>query len=570
MKNKILCIALFSVAFCINPILTSAQHIPVSEDKKLQGHHEVPDQDYLPYPSGKIRTSTAHKYKTTGIFIVQVNVDANGQNILGDAANEPSISVDPVNPDHMVIGWRQFDNVNSNFRQAGFGYTSDAGQTWIFPGKIEAGVFRSDPVLENDTSGNFYYNSLTSDGVNFSCKVFKSLNGGAGWDDGIEAHGGDKQWMVIDKSGGVGTGNIYSSWTSFYSSCSPGFFTRSTDEGNSFENCISVSGNPYWSTMAVGNEGELYIGGKSEWDGIVVAKSTTAKYPGSSITWDFSSQVDIDGYLYSQAGINPLGLVGQVNIDVDHSQGPGRGNVYVLASAGRLSNVDPADVMFVKSTDGGLTWSTPKRINTDFGVYAYQWFGTMSVAPNGRIDVIWLDTRNATGGNDFSALYYSYSTDQGENWSANEKLSDTFDPHLGYPQQDKMGDYFDMESDNTGAHLAWANTFNGEQDVYYSRIVPQITGIADEMPNRQSFSLSGSPNPFLEETSISYCLPEDGLVTMGIYNIYGKEVVGLINKKQKAGNNTCNFSGGFLPSGFYFCRLSSGVLTETIRLVKIK
>jgi hypothetical protein len=33
-----------------------------------------------------------------------------------------------------------------------------------------------------------------------------------------------------------------------------------------------------------------------------------------------------------------------------------------------------------------------------------------------------------------------------------------------------MGDYFDMVSELTGAHLAWAATFNGEQDVYYSFI----------------------------------------------------------------------------------------------------
>src|SRR5882762_1506575 len=52
-----------------------------------------------------------------GSFIsYQVNVDANHQNIVGDAANEPSIAVDPTNGNRMVIGWRQFDTVNSNFR----------------------------------------------------------------------------------------------------------------------------------------------------------------------------------------------------------------------------------------------------------------------------------------------------------------------------------------------------------------------------------------------------------------------------------------------------------------------
>jgi hypothetical protein len=44
-----------------------------------------------------------------GVFTsYQVNVDANGQNIVGDAANECTISVDPTNLSRMAIGWRQF------------------------------------------------------------------------------------------------------------------------------------------------------------------------------------------------------------------------------------------------------------------------------------------------------------------------------------------------------------------------------------------------------------------------------------------------------------------------------
>jgi len=94
----------------------------------------------------------------------------------------------------------------------------------------------------------------------------------------------------------------------------------------------------------------------------------------------------------------------------------------------------------------------------------------MAVAPNGRIDAIWLDTRNDTGGGYLSQLYYSFSTDAGVTWSVNEELSPQFDPHIGWPQQNKMGDYFDMVSDDLGANLAYAATFNGEQDVYFIRI----------------------------------------------------------------------------------------------------
>src|SRR5437016_12208410 len=63
----------------------------------------------------------------------QVNVDANGNNILGDAANESSIAVDPPNGNKITIGWRQFDSVLSNCRQGRWAYTTDGGTTWTFP-----------------------------------------------------------------------------------------------------------------------------------------------------------------------------------------------------------------------------------------------------------------------------------------------------------------------------------------------------------------------------------------------------------------------------------------------------
>src|SRR5438034_8122359 len=51
----------------------------------------------------------------------QVNVDASGNNILGDAANEPSIAVDPTNLSRMAIGRRRFNSARSDLRRAGSG-----------------------------------------------------------------------------------------------------------------------------------------------------------------------------------------------------------------------------------------------------------------------------------------------------------------------------------------------------------------------------------------------------------------------------------------------------------------
>ena len=90
----------------------------------------------------------------------QVNVDATGNNRVGDAANEPSICVDRNNPNRMSVGWRQFNSVASNFREAGFAYTTNGGTRWIAPGVLENNVFRSDPVLNSDTVGRFFISVL--------------------------------------------------------------------------------------------------------------------------------------------------------------------------------------------------------------------------------------------------------------------------------------------------------------------------------------------------------------------------------------------------------------------------
>ena len=108
----------------------------------------------------------------------QVNVDATGHNITGDAANEPSITVDPTNGNKMTIGWRQFNSVASNFRQAGWSYTTNGGATWTFPGVLENNVFRSDPVLGSDNVGTFFYLSLLE---TFFDNMWRSLDGGMSW-----------------------------------------------------------------------------------------------------------------------------------------------------------------------------------------------------------------------------------------------------------------------------------------------------------------------------------------------------------------------------------------------------
>jgi hypothetical protein len=550
-----------AIAF-LNPLVLTGQSLRIPAEKKLLMHNESPDDAYLPNAFNNKKTSPAYRFKIENrsigstITTVQVNVDSAGQNILFDAGNEATIAVNPVDANQIVIGWRQFDNVASNFRQAGYSYTADAGQTWTFR-YIQQGTYRSDPVLGETKEGKFYFNSL---GNGFYCRTHASTNGGATWSvGGTAAHGGDKQWIAVDGTTGVGSGFIYSAWNPNYSTCDTFSFTRSINNNVSYQSCTAVDGDPFWGTMTVGNAGELYIaGGDMFSNDLVVAKSLDAQVAAAIVSWEPPSYIFMDGYLNAQLPVNPEGLLGQVYIDVDRSTGPGRDNVYVLSSLSRLSNSDMGDVMFSRSTDGGVTWSPPVRVNDDIDESGIniQWFGTMSVAPNGRIDAVWLDTRDDLSGTDSSALYYSYSYDQGNTWSVNEKLSALFNPHVGYPNQSKMGDYFDMISDETGAHLAWANTLNEEQDVYYSRIVPGIpAGIHSASA---SISFSVFPNPATTSFTIE-CKMANG--ELKILDAMGRIVYEQILTSQSAKITH------HLTPGIYLIKISDGEKILTKKLV---
>jgi len=400
----------------------------------------------------------------------QVNVDANGNNITGDAANEPSISVDPTNPNKMTIGWRQFDNVQSNFRQAGWGYTSDGGKTWTFPDVLERGVFRSDPVLASDNSGSFFYLSLLS---SFFDDMWRSLNSGQSWTRLAPATGGDKEWFTIDNTASSGHGFQYQYWSTAGNNYGGKQFSRSIDGGFNWMNPISIPNSPIWGTLDVNTNGDLFLGGVNPNNGqIWCLRSTNARNGGVTPTFDLATPVNLGGNIDSGEFINPEGLVGQLFVAVDRSGTSTNNNVYLLASVQPFGFATGADVMFVRSSDGGQSFNAPRRINDDpINHSKWHWFGTLSVAPNGRIDSVWLDTRNAANNTD-SQLFYSYSSDGGATWSANIAVSEPFNPFVGYPNQNKIGDYITMVSDNGGSNVAYSATFNGEEDVYYVRVEP--------------------------------------------------------------------------------------------------
>lgn len=124
-----------------------------------------------------------------------------------------------------------------------------------------------------------------------------------------------------------------------------------------------------------------------------------------------------------------------------------------------------SDVYHRASYDGGATWTEPRNITDDDPkLFAGQYFPNLSVAPNGRVDVVWWDTRE-TPGMRATDVYYSYSEDDGRTWSKNERITDqTVDRRLGI-----WGLNYDIASQpgvgsiDEYAVIGWDDTRNTDQ-----------------------------------------------------------------------------------------------------------
>jgi len=73
------------------------------------------------------------------------------------------------------------------------------------------------------------------------------------------------------------------------------------------------------------------------------------------------------------------------------------------------------------------------------------------------------------------------------------------------------------------------------------------------------FSLHNFPNPFSNQTNISYTLPKESLVRLSVTNMLGQTVAVLEDGVSKTkGTHTLKFEANELPSGMYFYTLEVG------------
>jgi len=78
------------------------------------------------------------------------------------------------------------------------------------------------------------------------------------------------------------------------------------------------------------------------------------------------------------------------------------------------------------------------------------------------------------------------------------------------------------------------------------------------------------PNPFTPSTTIRYQIPQDGMVTLKVYDILGREVKTLVNEVKTKGRYEVNFDASNLASGLYIYEIKSGSYKASKKMTLIK
>jgi hypothetical protein len=391
-----------------------------------------------------------------------------------DAANtqsEVTFYTQANNQNVMYGGWNSI-SLGGTFYSTGWARTTDGGTTWI--GNHTAVQNYGDPGPWIWTTGSAFPNRLGMSYItpSFSIGAAYSTDGGTTWQPGVSFPGvssnGDKNLSAVD--------DIPSS--PFYGRA----YTVYTDFGGGNTNRISMSyttnGGVSWSAEApvspapagghhcqgcdvvVGPGGVVYVcwgycqtnGQNSTEVNLGFAKSLDG-----GVTWATSTNTAVPtNGIRNGSFINGCRANGFPRIAVDKSGGSRNGNVYCTMCE---KNVAPArdggDVTFMRSTDGGATW-THTLVNSD-PPGNLQWHSCVTVdQTTGLVAVGYYDQRNVSS---TQAQYYvSFSNNGGNSWTDVQAADHNWTVdylHIGGVAAGYMGDYSGITCSNGKIYPFW-------------------------------------------------------------------------------------------------------------------
>jgi uncharacterized protein YjdB len=383
--------------------------------------------------------------------------------------SETHVAINPLNPQNLAV--------SSNFSH---NYSLDGGRTWTtryWQGIAPAA--EADPTVSFDHRGILYRQGLSLFTtprhlyVDMSTDQGVTLTRRSAYQPTLAEGNPDQGILAIDtvsRSPYRGSLHVlFSDYPNPPSTSCRGFCLRvitSQDSGRTWSPPVDISDEPrlaqeHSSYLTIGPNGELY----AAWRDILGRIMFTRSLDGGR-TWSPNVLVR-----ESATGLTPFPISddvrGNVTIDVDRSAGPFRGRIYVSAVDLNSTFGGAADAWVVHSTNGGASWSAPVLLSDGpRGAFRYYFQPRISVAPNGRVDAVWYDTRNnisADINNVPYDVYFARSTDGGRSFSSSVRISTiSAVKRTNCVGNSRCGDrqlfeYIGLVSDNSRSIAAWAH-----------------------------------------------------------------------------------------------------------------
>ena len=145
--------------------------------------------------------------------------------------------------------------------------------------------------------------------------------------------------------------------------------------------------------------------------------------------------------------------------------------------------------------------------------------------------------------------------------TASTPISSGYPPFTGYFRAEHPLSVFNGIDPNGEWILEIHDNFSGDQGTLKAWCLTIYYEEPSGFVNNQNYSTNGFslsqnyPNPFNPTTSIKFAIQKSGLVTLKVYDVFGKEVVTLVNEIKSAGDHSIDFNGVNLASGVYFYRI---------------
>jgi hypothetical protein len=479
---------------------------------------------------------------------------------------EPTLAVNPVNPKNIVIGWMAMD-LSTGFKVAIKSKASfDGGATWgnqVIHPHMGTTWYSADPFMQFRSSGAVYMGYIDyreapdSGGVYLS----HSADGGISWSQPVQVFNGltddpakrpvDRPWLAIDNSGTANDGMFYITTKPAPWIPAPNrpYLKSSSDSGNT------------WSSWR-------YI----DTTGYLVGNVIQAPMASPSVTADGALCIAYPSYLLSQSIYGKYFLAKSYNHgasfqyhDILIIQAPVSDTLYKLgyclianpSNANQLAfaylaqpSGDP-DIFITTSGNGGITWSTPVRVNNDAtGNDKAQDMVWASYDRNNKLVVTWRDRRNGSGTGFYqsSDTYCAVSTDNGITFQPNVRLSNMTAPFDAILEQ-KGNDFLSCQLSHDTIYAAWGDVRTGNLNIFFTKTSANTgLGIPPKLVDGNDDKLlSLYPNPASGKLFIAFLKDQPRKIELKIINGNGEE---LLRKEIK--NNSA-------PATIDISRLSPGI-----------